>query len=181
MWLFIATLMMSFLLQTSPLTLKLRMISSIVVLAPHGEVAKTLHVVRLATHKLIVSVDAVVGVELLATTLADKHMATVLPNYVLVRRLQRLESLFTYITGVNPLHMLLKADPSLEGDVADDKADPSVCHQLGQVSVLQYFRGTAGSMPWTTNMCLYRLDLLEKFMPQWLHCSGKHGRVASGT
>ena len=45
-----------------------------------------------------------------------------------------------------PLHVLLKADPILEGDVADDKADPSACHQLGQVSVLQYFRGMAGSM-----------------------------------
>ena len=45
-----------------------------------------------------------------------------------------------------PLHVLLKADRSLEGDVADDKADPSACHQLGQVSVLQYFLGTAGSM-----------------------------------
>ena len=108
-------------------------------LALHGEVAKALPVVRLATKKLLVSVDAFVGLELLATTFADKHMATVLPNYVLVRRLQRLESLFTYITGVNPFHMLLKADPSLEGDVADDKANPSACHQLGQVSVLQYF------------------------------------------
>ena len=37
-----------------------------VVLAPHREVAKTLPVLRLAKHKLIVSVDAVVGVELLA-------------------------------------------------------------------------------------------------------------------
>ena len=54
-----------------------------VVLAPHGEVAKTFPVVRLATHKLIVSVDAVVGVELLAKTLAAKHMATMLPNFVL--------------------------------------------------------------------------------------------------
>ena len=43
------------------------------------------------------------------------------------------------------LHVLLKDDPSLEGDVADDKADPSTCHQLGHVSVMQYFRGTAGS------------------------------------
>ena len=34
-------------------------------------------------------------------------------------------------------HVLLKADPGLEGDVADGKADSSVCHQLGQVSVLQ--------------------------------------------
>ena len=38
-----------------------------------------------------------------------------------------------------PLHVLLKADPHLEGDVADDKADPSVCLQLNQISVLQYF------------------------------------------
>ena len=63
-----------------------------VVLAPHGEVVKTLPVVRLATHKLIVSVDAVVGVELLAITLAGKHMA----------RCQHI---------ITPLHVLLKADP----------------------------------------------------------------------
>ena len=29
-----------------------------------------------------------------------------------------------------PLHVLLKADPRLEGDVADDKADPLVCLKL---------------------------------------------------
>ena len=39
-------------LSSSPNTFRLRMISSIVVLAKHREVAKTLHVVRLATHKL---------------------------------------------------------------------------------------------------------------------------------
>ena len=61
------------------------------VLAPDGEVAKTLPAVRFATRRLIVSVDAVVGVKLLATTLAGKHMATVLPNFVLARQLQRLE------------------------------------------------------------------------------------------
>ena len=33
-------------------------------LAPHGEVGKALPVVRLATKKLLVSVDAVVGLEL---------------------------------------------------------------------------------------------------------------------
>ena len=82
-----------------------------VVLAPHGEVAKALHVVRLTTHKLIVSVDAVVGVELLATTLAGKHMATVLPNFVLARHLQRLESFVTDITGVNPLSLLCFVPP----------------------------------------------------------------------
>ena len=77
-----------------------------VVLAPHGEVAKTLHEVRLAKHKLIVSVDAVVGVELLATTLAGNHMATVLPNVVLARLLQRLERLVKNIIGLNPLCLL---------------------------------------------------------------------------
>ena len=45
-----------------------------------------------------------------------------------------------------PLHALLKADPRLEGDVADDKADPSVYLQLNHVSVLQYFFETTGSM-----------------------------------
>ena len=45
-----------------------------------------------------------------------------------------------------PLHVLLKDDPSLVGDVAEDKADPSACHQLCQVPVLQYLQGTAGSM-----------------------------------
>ena len=69
--------------------------------------AKTLPVVWLATHKLIVSVDAVGGVELLATTLAGKHIATVLPNFVLAKHLQRLESVVTDITGVNHLSLVL--------------------------------------------------------------------------
>ena len=76
------------LLSSSPHTFRLRIISSMVVLAPHGELSKTLPVVRLVTHKLIVSVDSVVGVELLARTLAGKPMATVLPNFVLARHLQ---------------------------------------------------------------------------------------------
>ena len=49
-------------LSSSPNTFRLRLVSSMVVLAPHGEAAKTLSMVRLATHKLIASVDAVVGV-----------------------------------------------------------------------------------------------------------------------
>ena len=49
---------------------------------------KTLPAVRLATKKLLLSVEAVVRLELLAKTLADKHMDTVLPNCVLVRRSQ---------------------------------------------------------------------------------------------
>ena len=79
---------------------------SMVVLAPHGEVAKALPVVRLATKKLLVSVDAVVGLELLATTLADKHMATVMPNCVLVRSLQRLENFVTDNIRVNPFSLV---------------------------------------------------------------------------
>ena len=74
-----------------------------VVLAPHEEVTKTLPVLRLATNKSILSVDAVLGVELLATTFAGKHMATVLPNFVLARHLQRLESFVPDISGVNPV------------------------------------------------------------------------------
>ena len=45
-----------------------------------------------------------------------------------------------------PLPVLLKADPCLLGDEGDDKADPSACHHFCQVSVLQYFLGTAESM-----------------------------------
>ena len=70
---------------SSPFIFILRMISSMVVLAPHGEVAKSLPVVRFATNKLLVSVDAVVEVELLATILAGKQIATVLANFVMVR------------------------------------------------------------------------------------------------
>ena len=47
---------------------------------------------------------------------------------------------------ITPLHVLLKADTHLEGDVADDKADPSVCLKLKAKYVLQYFLETAGSM-----------------------------------
>ena len=81
------------------------------VFAPFGEVAKTLPVARLATHKLLVSVDTVVGVELLATTLAGKHIATVLPNLVLAKHLQRLESFVTDLTGVNPLSLSCALSP----------------------------------------------------------------------
>ena len=74
---------------------------------------KTLSAERLATHKLIVSVDAVVGVEHLATTRAGKHMATVLPNFVLARQLQRLESFVTDIKGGT--HYLLCFVPPTRG------------------------------------------------------------------
>ena len=70
-------------------------------LAPHGEVAKAP-----LPKRFLVSVDAVIGIEFLATTLADKHIATVLPNCALVSRSQRLDSLVTYMTGVNPLSLV---------------------------------------------------------------------------
>ena len=98
---------------SSPHTFRLKMIASMVVLATHGEVAKTLHVVRLATHKLIGPVAAVVGVELLGTTLAGKHIATVLPNCELARHLQRLENFVTNITGMHPLSLLYFFRPTL--------------------------------------------------------------------
>ena len=62
-----------------------------------------------------------------------------------------------------PLHVLLKADPRLEGDVADDKADPSVCLQLNQISVLQYFLEMAGSMD---HQHVLRQAVFFKFLPQ---------------
>ena len=46
----------------------------------------------------------------------------------------------------NPLHVLLKADPHFDGDVAEGKTYPSASHQVGQVSSLRYFLGAASSM-----------------------------------
>ena len=71
-------------LSSSPLTIRLRMISSLVVLAPHGDDTRALPMARLATHNFLVSVDAGVGLELFVTTHADKPMVAVLPNCVLV-------------------------------------------------------------------------------------------------
>ena len=84
-------------------------------------------VVRIEMKWLLGFVDAVVGLELLATTFADKHMATVLLNYVL----------------------------------------PGIC-----LAIFSRNGWLHGPPP-----CL---DRLEKFLPQWLHCSGKQGRMASG-
>ena len=77
-----------------------------------------------------------------------------------------------------PVHVLLKAAPCLEAEEADDNADPSVCLQLNHISVLQYFLETAGSMDY--QHVLRQAVFLKKFLPQWLHCSGKQERVASG-
>ena len=181
------------------------------------DLAKTLPVLRLTTHKPILSVDAVVGVELLATTLAGKDMATVLPNFVLARHLHRLESFVTDITWVNPLslscvlspytdpiqqqhdfphkpalktcrfrcqhmstplHVLLKADPCLEGEVEVTKPILWCAYNLtGYLSCSIFQKWLA---PWTNNMCLDRLFFCLKFLPHWLHYSGKQRRVASG-
>ena len=48
--------------------------------------------------KLLLSVDATVGLEIFATTLAEKHMANVLPTLLLFLCLKRLDSLVTDIT-----------------------------------------------------------------------------------
>ena len=56
------------------------------------------------------SVDANIGVELLATTLAEKHMAIKLPNYMLVSHWRRLEILVTDITEVNPVSLCLSPE-----------------------------------------------------------------------
>ena len=75
-----------------------------------------------------------------------------------------------------PLHVLLKADPFFEGDVADDKADPSVCLQPNQISVLHFFY-MADSMD---HQHVLRQAVFLEVLVKVLHCSGKQGRVASG-
>ena len=107
------------------------MISPIVVLAPHEEVAKALPVVRLVTHKVFVSVDVVVGLELLATTLADKkNMATVLQNFVLVRNWKRLESLAKDITVCEPSLFILLCPPTViqSRNKINSLTNPSLTH-----------------------------------------------------
>ena len=72
-----------------------------------------------------------------------------------------------------PLHEILKADPCLEGDVADDNADPLVCVQLHQISVLQLFflEGLATGVAlfwqtgkggkWQVSWCLRRPQIIH--------------------
>ena len=74
--------------------------------------------------------DDAVGPELLDTTLADKHMATVLPKFVLVTHWQIVESLVTDITrsvsvlsltlipSSNKMHSLTNQPSSLAGPCA---------------------------------------------------------------
>ena len=49
---------------------------------------------------------------------------------------------------------------------------------LARLLTCSIFKGWLAQ--WTTNMFLDGMDFLEKFLPQWLHCFGKQGRVASG-
>ena len=86
-------------------------------------------------------------------------MATVLPNFVPVRDWQRLESFVIDITVVNPLSLLCFAI------------------NLARYLSCSIFEGRLA--PWTMNMCLDRQDFLKKFLPQWLHFSGKQDRIAS--
>ena len=58
------------------------------------------------------SVGATVGVELLGLTHANKEMANVLQNLLLVMRWQRLEIRVTDITEVNPVSLFLSLFPS---------------------------------------------------------------------
>ena len=71
-------------LSSSPITFRIRMISSMIFSCP-TKVAKALPVARLATQKLLVSVDAIVCLGLLVNALTDKHMDIELPNLLLVR------------------------------------------------------------------------------------------------
>ena len=73
-------------------------------------------------------------------------------------------------------HLLLEAEPCLEGNAADSKADNNLARYLA-CSILE-----GRQAPYTTNMTLDRLKFLEKFLPQcqWLHWADKQGRVASG-
>ena len=73
---------------------------------------------------------------------------------------------------------MLIDEPCLDGDVADGKSDPPAYNPLGQISVCSILEGRLASM--TTNMSLYRLDFLEKFLTHWLYWAGKQGRTASG-
>ena len=54
---------------------------------------------RLKTHKLCVLVHADVGLLLLATTIEDKHFATVLPTHFLVKCWQRIKALSQTLQG----------------------------------------------------------------------------------
>ena len=93
------------------------------------------------------SVDAVVEVELLATTLTDKDIATVLPNVVLVRRWQRFESLITDITGVKPLSIWCLIPPHLSNPTTT--WIPSQTHPLHLQVQVPAYEHPSSCAPWS--------------------------------
>ena len=156
-----------------------------VVLAPHGGVAKKFPIVRFSTHKLIVSVDAVglglnflpqslqantlllccrilcwlnicTDLKVLSQTLQgwthslscalSRHTDPIKQQHDFPQKLALNTRRYSCQQKSTPIHVILKADPRLNDDVAEDKADPLVCLQLNQISVLHYFLETAGSM-----------------------------------
>ena len=103
-------------LSYSPLRFRFGFISSMVDLVPCGDVAKPLPAAReaLAMRKLLGSVAAFVGLQLITSTLGDKHMAIVLPNVMLVRLWHRQYRGGTSLCLVLCLPKLLQGQEFLE-------------------------------------------------------------------
>ena len=158
-------------LSSSPHTFRLRMISSMVVLAPDGEVAKTLLWWGLPHKSLLCLLMMLLGLNFLTQPLQantwplccqilcwlEKDLTTLSqtlqgwtfslpcalsPHTDPIQQQHDFPHKPTLDTCRSrcqqmstPLHVLLKADPRLEGDVADDKADPLLCLQLNQITI----------------------------------------------
>ena len=95
-------------------------------------------------HKLLTTVKSKVTV--LAGKVSSSPTSTVQQQHEFLNKSALVTCRFNFKQISAALHVLLEAEPSLEGDVADGAADPPVSHQLGQVSFLQYFGGRTGSM-----------------------------------
>ena len=64
-----------------------------------------------------------------------------------------------------PLHALLKADPCLKEDVADDNVNSLVCLQRNQIPILQYFLEAAVDHKHVLRQAVF----VKKFLSQWWH------------
>ena len=133
---------------------------------PHMEKLQKLFLWWGLPHTSLLCMLMMLLVDLLATTLADQHITTVLPKFLRFRRCQNSKALshtlqgwpfslsfalyihtdpiqqqheFPHKPALNTcrtscqqmstlLHVLLKADPCLEGDVADRKAGSFLFH-----------------------------------------------------
>ena len=84
---------------------RLRIISSIVVHTPHGEVAKAPPEVRRATHKLFCLLMLLLGLNFFQNPCRPTH-GHLAAKFLLAKCGQRIESLFTDITVVNLLSLL---------------------------------------------------------------------------